>query len=317
MNIKDITQLGTQALGRSGLVLQHHSPKILTYAGIAGIIGAGVLTVRATLKLEETTSKVENRISTVKDLKAMADENNDDSYDKQYVKDLTAAYTRSAIDYARLYGPAVLLTGASIAAILGGHNILEKRNVALVAAYKAVDTAFTDYRKRVIDELGVEKEEEIRMNVVATTESTDLEGNKVVLKHVKPGEPSMYARWFDETTSASWSAAPWYNLGWLRTQQAFANDRLRARGYLFLNEVYASLGLTATSAGAIVGWVLSEDGDNVVDFGIYNGDTEAKRMFVNGDNEVNILLDFNVDGPIWEYVDQVVGAEKAFREINV
>ena len=82
-------------------------------------------------------------------------------------------------------------------------------------------------------------------------------------------------------------------------QQDWANEKLRAKGFLFLNDVYKSLGMQETQAGQIVGWVYDKNkpsGDNYVDFNIFNG-SEPSRAFVNG-YEKAILLDFNVDGPI-------------------
>lgn len=69
-----------------------------------------------------------------------------------------------------------------------------------------------------------------------------------------------------------------------------------------MNDVYKSLGLEPTKAGQVVGWIYdpeNPDIDNYVDFGIYDVSNERKRAFVNG-YERNILLDFNVDGNIWE-----------------
>ena len=88
----------------------------------------------------------------------------------------------------------------------------------------------------------------------------------------------------------------------LKRQQAYANDKLKANGYLFLNEVYDMLGIPKSKAGQVVGWIYDPEngtGDNYVDFGIYNVNREAARDFVNG-YERTILLDFNVDGNIWE-----------------
>jgi hypothetical protein len=71
---------------------------------------------------------------------------------------------------------------------------------------------------------------------------------------------------------------------------------------VFLNEVYDLLGLPRTSAGQVVGWAITSDdapGDKYIDFGFYNQDSERVRAFVNG-NESSILLDFNVDGPVYK-----------------
>ena len=87
---------------------------------------------------------------------------------------------------------------------------------------------------------------------------------------------------------------------YLKAQQNSFNDLLRARGHVFLNEVYDGLGLERSQAGAVVGWVLG-DGDNYVDFGIFDGDKPRARDFVNG-LEASILLDFNVDGVIYDLI---------------
>ena len=53
-----------------------------------------------------------------------------------------------------------------------------------------------------------------------------------------------------------------------------------------------------------MGWIYDEKnpkGDNFVDFGIYDITKEVNRDFVNG-YERTILLDFNVDGPIYNLI---------------
>lgn len=112
--------------------------------------------------------------------------------------------------------------------------------------------------------------------------------------------PSMYARFFDEGCPG-WQKDSEYNLIFLKTQQVYANDLLRKRGHLFLNDIYDMLGIPRTKAGQVVGWVYDKDnpvGDNYIDFGIYD---ERNSNFVNG-YEKNALLDFNVDGIILERI---------------
>ena len=53
---------------------------------------------------------------------------------------------------------------------------------------------------------------------------------------------------------------------------------------------------------AVVGWVLG-NGDNCIDFGIWDSANEKARDFVNG-REGAILLDFNVDGVIYDLIDK-------------
>ena len=61
-------------------------------------------------------------------------------------------------------------------------------------------------------------------------------------------------------------------------------------------------GFEPTKAGHVVGWLYDEKHpvcDNYVDFGIWDIDAEPTRRFING-LETNIILDFNVDGNIYE-----------------
>ena len=111
-----------------------------------------------------------------------------------------------------------------------------------------------------------------------------------------PNGVSIYAKFFDET-STQWTKTPEYNLIFLKGQQQYLNDVLHSRGHVFLNEVYDVLGLDRSKAGAVVGWVLGE-GDDYIDFNLYNKDN---ANFVNGD-EGSVLLDFNVDGVIYDLI---------------
>lgn len=117
-------------------------------------------------------------------------------------------------------------------------------------------------------------------------------------KEVK-GNYSRYAMYFDEENPNFDGKHPEFNRIFLAAQQRYANDLLKTKGYLFLNDVYKMLGLPETKAGQIVGWVYNTEspfGDNYVDFGIFD---EHNKNFINGKSNI-ALLDFNVDGNILE-----------------
>ena len=116
-------------------------------------------------------------------------------------------------------------------------------------------------------------------------------------KQIESKSYSQYARFFDDS-NLNWHKNAEYNLMFLLQVQNYANEKLKAQGYLFLNDVYEMIGIPRSAAGQVVGWIYKEnntDGDNYVDFGIYK--TEKNAKFVNG-FENSILLDFNVDGVI-------------------
>lgn len=296
---------GLKLMANKGVLLgKKHSPEILLAVGVAGVVTSTVMACKATLKAEEVVEEAKHKFETIKTAKETVDP---ETYsDEDYKKDLTIAYVQTAAQFVKLYGPAVVLGTASIACIVGSHSIMRKRNVALVAAYKAVDKSFKDYRQRVIDEFGEDKDRLFKNGIKQekTTETViDENGKKQkvekVTETVDPNGISQYARFFDEACS-QWSKTPEYNLTFLKCQQNYANDLLKSRGHVFLNEVYDMIGVPRTQAGAIVGWVLGQ-GDDYIDFGIFDGNDESKRDFVNG-YERSILLDFNVDGIIYDLI---------------
>lgn len=312
----------TRTFHKVGFQLKKHSPEIMLVAGVAGTVASAVMACKATTKvnkiLEETKSEV-NQVHdalTNEDIRYAKVKQEDGTLtrvekytEEDSKKDLAIIYFRSGMKFAKLYGPSVLLGAVSITSILASHNIMRKRNVALAAAYTAVDKSFKGYRSRVIERFGEQLDKELRYNIKAKeieTVVTDEDGNEKIVKEViqaaDENDPTMYsdyAKCFDCGCNG-WTKSAEMNLMFLRRQQDWANERLKSRGYLFLNEVYDSLGIPRTKAGQVVGWVYDEKnpkGDNYVDFGIYNIHNEQVRDFVNG-HERSVWLDFNVDGNI-------------------
>ena len=208
---------------------------------------------------------------------------------------LVRVYAQHSGALAKMYAPAALVGSASIICVLAGHGMMKNRQAALVAAYAALDSGYKSYRARVREAIGEDKERELYRATGPTVELLDDEGRPCEIQHAN-GSPSPYGRFFDQC-SPSWTKTPEYNLLFLRSQQDWANDRLRANGFVFLNEVYEALGLERSQAGQIVGWKLKGDGDGYVDFGLYAIGDDNNRAFVNNIEPV-VFLDFNVDGPI-------------------
>lgn len=298
----------TRSFHRVGFKIKKYSPEILVGAGIVGVVGSTIMACKATTKLDEVLEEPKDKIEKIHEL---MENPHLVTEGKEYTeedgkKDLTIMYTQSALKVAKLYAPAVVLGTVSIAAIVSGHHILRKRNFALAAAYATIDKGFKEYRERVIERFGEELDKELKYNIKAKEiEETVVneDGTETTVKKTvnvaNLSEYSDYAKFFDDGCNG-WTKDPEFNLMFLKDQQRFANDLLKSKGHLFLNEVYDMLGIPRTQAGQIVGWIYDEKhpiGDNEVDFGIYNVYNEANRNFVNG-YERTILLDFNVDGDI-------------------
>lgn len=283
------------------LHLQKHSPRVMFAGGIVAGVTGTVLACRATLKVSDVLGSAEE----LKDKAAMLHENDPEGYDdKTYAKDLTAIKFRTILTLTKIYAPAAGLLMVSAALLTGSHVTLSKRNASLTAAYASVDQAFAKYRERVRDQLGADVDQEMRYGVRQVSETVEGDdGKKKVVKHVRvgEGEPSQYARFFDELCPDFKKNAE-YNMIFLKAQQNYANDMLQARGHVFLNEIYDMVGLERSGAGAVVGWVHGKGGDDYIDFGIFDDKTNVRvRDFVNG-RENAILLDFNVDGVIYDKI---------------
>lgn len=296
-----------------GLILKKNSPKILMGVGIAGSVVSTVLACKATLKVKDI---LDEKNETVEQIHNCVEDDTVDYSEEDKKKDLTILYAQTGVKLAKLYLPSIALGALSIASIVSGYKILNKRNVALAAAYTVVDKGFKNYRKNVVERFGEEVDRELRHNIKAKqieekyidkdgSEKTRKKKVYEIAEDKKPGEGiSEYAKFFDEWNTDEHSKDPEYNLMFLRKQQDYANEVLKHQGYLFLNEVYDMLGIPRTQAGQVVGWIYDENnptGDNYVDFGIYDLHDQQKRDFVNG-LERNILLDFNVDGVIYDKI---------------
>lgn len=290
---------------KTGMSIKKHSPEIMVVTGVIGCVTAAVMACKATTKLDIVLGEAKHKLDAVHE--AVETEVEDYSVEDSK-KDTALIYLQAGVQLAKLYGPSIILGCLSITSILASNDVLRKRNAALAAAYATIDTSFKQYRERVVDRFGEEVERQIHHNIKAVEIEetvTDDKGkeNKVkkTINVVDPNEISDFAKIFDEYND-NWKKDAEYNLMFLKSVQAHCNDRLRAEGMLFLNDVYKELGFEPTKAGQVVGWVYDEtdpDCDNYVDFGIYNLHSQKAHDFVNG-YERSILLDFNVDGNIWE-----------------
>lgn len=289
------------ALNKLGFAVRKNSPAILMGVGIVGVIGGAVMACVATTKVSKVLEHRKEQLASVDTV--LNDENKAEEYTVDDArKDRLTINIQSGAKLVLLYAPAVAVEFGAIACILASHGIMKKRNAALAAAYATVDAGFKKYRKRVAEKLGADVERGIALDIseekidaVETDPETGKE--KKVRKNVSRiseelgGSP--YSMIFSADTSKAWEKDHDYNMMCLRAEQQYATDRLRARGYLYLNEVFERLGIDGTKMGQIVGWVYdpeNPDYDNFVDFGIHE--------IENADGDKVITLDFNVQGNI-------------------
>lgn len=314
MKAKELMDAVSRGCNRIGFGIKKKSPELLIAAGIIGFGSAIVTACVATTKAGRIIEETNDAVSLIHEASERGITNSGETYDERDQKrDLTLAYAKTGIKFARLYGPTVILAASSAVCILSGHQILKKRNVALATAYAAVNKSFKDYRNRVIDRFGEQVEKELRYNVKATEIEETVTDDKGKEKKVKktvdmmenpnmdPRQISPYAVIFD-SSHRDWNRDSGMMETYIRARQAQLTDKLRSRGHLFLNEVYDCLDFPRTAIGAVAGWIFDERepyGDNFVDFRAVP--ISRPKPGTEGEDaiyETIYILDFNVKGDI-------------------
>lgn len=303
----------SRRIGKVQLKLKVHAPEIYLVSGLAGLTGAAVWACKATTHLPELVRDHEDLIDDVHDMEYAITPDGEEAYTPQEIRKAKAeAYMKMAMGYVKLYGPPVALGFASGGLVVWSHNIQQRRYLGAVAAYNGAMGAFEAYRERVREELGDEADECFRYGYKKEQLVSEVEDEKGKKKKQKEdiltldaGDPSQYARIFDET-NRNWEMSPGLNMMFLRSQQTYFQLLLNSRGYVFLNEVYDALGFDMTAAGALVGWMQNPESEptNYISFGLFDYDKAPTRRFING-CENSVLLDFNVDGVIADLLEEV------------
>lgn len=294
-----------------------YSPEILLGVGVVGVGVSTVLACKATLKVEAILDTYEETIDKIDDTLMRSEDGDlgDVSYTfEDSKKDKLTVKTQTVVEFAKLYGPSITLMGASIGCILGAHRIMSKRQVALIAAYKMMEEAFTTYRGRVIRELGEDKDGHFMYGTNTISEEDTVigeDGKKKKVTNEKeelvPGAKlSGFARMFEEEKpdqhgawvgSTQWSPIHDYNLSFLEGKERYFNDKLTVKGFVTVNEVYEELGFPPTEAGMICGWrYKSERGDGYISFNPRGIDGNW-AFGMDGDG---IVIDLNIDGVIFD-----------------
>ena len=314
MKMGNIYDAAMRSAYRVGFKVKKYSPEILIVAGVVGVVAGAVMACKATIKANDILEDAKEQLDTIHETTELAQESTEiaERYSEEdSKKDITIVYVQTVAKLAKVYAPAVIIGGLSIASILCSNNILRKRNIALSSAYAIVSQTFDKYRGRVVDKYGAEVDHEMRYGIkaeeVTTTVVNEETGREKKVKKKAYSadiyETSDYARMFD-ARSQYWDPSPARSNFALKAQERLANDRLKLKGWLTLNEVYEMLGFSPTKAGMVVGWIYSPDnidGDNYIDFGLENTSNPAVASFIQGLTNT-VPLDFNVDGEIYSHV---------------
>ena len=307
---KEMIKIAGKTAAKVGLKFRKYSPELMLVGGIAAGVACVITACAATKKVvEDQDDTIKNAHQELDDIEKMEKPEGIDEKDfRKLVKGKSfRVYRKLAVKYAKVYGVPLFLAILSVALILGSHGVLKKRYISTTLAYKALDEAFKDYRERIKNAVGEEKELHYFNGTEEGGETTmiDENGDSVTTKdivQVHPKKNSPYEFDFNaQTAPGNWEGNSDYNEMFLRGVQNWANDLLNSRGHVFLNEVLDALGLKRTPAGQAVGWLKGGEGDGFIDFGISEFYTDMYTDVQDGYLK-NIHLNFNVDGIIWDKI---------------
>lgn len=225
MNKQTLTKFGRDVR----MTLSKHSPEILIGIGIAGMLTTTVLAVKATPKA----------------LRLMEDR-------KQELEVETLTPVETVKTTWKCYIPAAISGAVSIACLVGSHSVNARRNAALATAYKLSETAFSEYRDKVVETIGEKKEHAVRDKVSEEQVKNNPVSKTEVIVTGK-GQTLCFdplsSRYFYSDLEKIRRAVN--KLNYEINTSPFHNDGVT------LNDFYEEIGLPSTMTGDSLGWTIN------------------------------------------------------------
>jgi hypothetical protein len=315
MNLGLITKVGQITLSTtakvSGVVVKH-APEILVGVGLVGGAATTVFACKATLKVDDILDETQEEYGRIDS--ALDTVSNDVYSIEDADNDMKTAHKVMVGRIIHTYIPVAAMGAASGVCILCGFNILRMRNMALVAAYTALDGGFKAYRRRVVDELGEEADEHFRTGAVTKKiekEIIDENTGEVKNKKVKSEVIESGVQLIDYTINFCREAHHirdrkdiMSSLNFIINVENSVNLTLKAYKYVTLNEVRKCLGIPDKSYGQLDGWCYDGTGDDIIKL-------NPKVVYDEELGHDTIILDPNVDGLMFNKIDAIVEEEYA------
>ena len=320
--------------------LSAYSPEICIGIGIISFVASAVLSAKATPKAMKAREEVEEIKSTMDEAleagQTASDELDENGNSKMvpyseedYKSDMKLYIGKKIVNETKPYIPAIATGIVGTAAVLTGFGILKKRHVATLSLLATTTTMFSDYRSRVISDLGKAKDREyltgqktIKEKVVVTDakgKDKEVEVEKTVQLDSSIGNCPWLSPYAIRITAEncsqfeSFRGDPVYIAHWLETQQEMMNTHLHTDGVLYLDWVIEQLGVRLDESATLnsyiahnVGWIDTDYyydaarkvteknfGDRYVDFGCWD---DAGKLTLTRGVDGEVYLDFNVDG---------------------
>ena len=218
-----------------------HTPEILTAAGVIGMATTTILAVKATPKALKLIDEEVNR----QNKKMLEDANKAGEEECARISKLKPTETIKVAW--KPYIPAMISGVVSAACIIGANSVNARRQAALYSAYKLSETAFSEYKEKVIETVGEEKEKEVREKV-AEQRVSNLVFHEDGVVHTGNGNTLFFDPISKTVFRSSQNAIEKAinNLNWKMTN---GNEP-----YISLAEFYEEINLPPYALGEEIGW---------------------------------------------------------------
>lgn len=142
------------------------------------------------------------------------------------------------------YIPAAAVAGTTIVCIVAGATVSGRRNAALIAAYAVSESMFNEYKDKVVEQMGENKERKVRDSIAEDHVRANPPSNQVMI--LGEGEvlcfESITGRYFNSSVQT------------IRNAENKINYQIINDMYASQNEFFELIGLAATGMGETLGW---------------------------------------------------------------
>lgn len=211
--------------------ISKNSPTILTSFAVAGVITTAIFAVRATPKAIE--------------LIRMREEAMKDSEEGVYHAPVSLPKIEAIKLTWKLYIPAIGMGLITIGCIVSSNSINQKRNTALATVYGITEAAFREYKEKVVETIGKNKEIKVRDEITEDHIKNNPKGSNEVIFTGK-GEVTCY----DSLTGRYFKS----DIEKIRKAINELNRDLLTDMFVSVNDLYYAIGLPCTTLGDTMGW---------------------------------------------------------------
>lgn len=196
-------------------VTKANAPEILAAFGVTGVITTSYLAAKASVQV------------------ALDEDADPHATSKEKIK-----------RYWKVYIPTGISGALTVGAILGSNQASGRRTAAAVTAFTVTEKAFSEYREKVVEQVGKNAEHKVREKVVQERIDANPPSGQVIFAgkgHVLCCE--MYTHRYFRSDMET-----------LKRAQNEINERIKHDLYVMQSEFYDLIGLEHTSQSDFVGW---------------------------------------------------------------